>query len=137
MRKRYQEERIFFPWERRGGLVRRFGLGRARPFVLASLALCLVAGIAYRERRATGIRRTRAVMAEAADAVDRYRSDHDGQCPRKFAQLEPYRKQPGPPRDAWGSVLRLTCPAPRGDLPYLLSSDGPDMLPGGLDRIEF
>jgi Type II secretion system (T2SS), protein G len=136
MRKRSQEERIFFPWERRGGLIRRFGLGRARPFMWATLVACVLVAIAYRERRAAGIRRTRAVIEEVSSAVDRYRADHDGQCPRKFAQLEPYRKEQGSPRDAWGNVLRLTCPSPRGDLPYRISSDGPDSKPGGLDRVE-
>lgn len=136
MRSRSQEQRIFFPWERRGGFVRRWGLGRARPFIGASLVVLLFASIAFRERRAAGVRRTRVVIQEVAAAVDRYRAEHDGQCPRKFAQLEPYRKERGAPRDAWGNVLRLTCPSPRGDMPYRLSSDGPDGLPGGLDRIE-
>ena len=136
MRKGIYDKRIFFPWERRGSLVRRLGLARVWPFVGAGLVLALVIAIAYRERQATGVRRTRAILAEVSYAVDRYRAEHDGQCPRRFSELEPYRREHGAPADAWGNVIRLTCPSPRGDFPYRLSSDGPDGLPGGLDRIE-
>lgn len=136
MRKRNQDKRIFFPWERRGSLARRLGLQRARPFVWIGGLLCILIVIGVRERRAAGERRTRAIMRDVRSALDAYLAEHNGQCPRKFAELEPYGHFRGLPRDAWGTPLRLTCPAPGGDLPYLLSSDGPDRLPGGLDRIE-
>ncbi len=135
-RKRTLEKRIFFPWERRGGLIRRLGLQRARPFAAVAVVLGLVVVIGVRERRAAGERRTRAIMGDVRVALDSYLAHNDGQCPTKFDQLEPYAHFKGVPRDAWGNPLRLTCPSPRGDLPYLLSSDGPDGLAGGLDRIE-
>lgn len=128
--------RVFFPWERTGGFVRRLALHRARPFAWAALGLAVVLLIGLRERRSAGVRRTRAVMAEVRSALDHYLAEHDGQCPRRFAQLGAYGRFKDVPRDAWGNPLRLTCPAPRGDLPYQLSSDGPDGRPGGLDRIE-
>lgn len=116
--------------------MRRLGLRRARPFVVGAGALLLIVFVALRERRATGERRTRAVMHDVRAALDQYLAEHDSQCPRKFAQLERYAHFKDVPRDAWGNPLRLTCPSPRDDLPYLLSSDGADGLPGGLDRIE-
>lgn len=128
--------RVFFPWERTGGLVRRWGLHRARPFVWVAAALVLMVVIGMRERRSSGERRTRAVLGEVRSALDRYLAENEGQCPRRFSQLAPYAHFTDVPRDAWGNPLRLRCPSPRGDLPYLLSSDGPDGLPGGLDRIE-
>jgi general secretion pathway protein G len=136
MQRASYDKRIFFPWERRGSFVRRLGLARVWPFVGVGVLLALVLAIAVRERRATGIRRTRAILVGLGDAVDRYRAGHSGQCPRKFSELEPYRRERGAPLDAWGNVVRLTCPSPRGDFPYRLSSDGPDGVPGGLDRIE-
>jgi hypothetical protein len=135
-RRRGTDKRIFFPWEQRGSLVRRLGLRRARPFAWAALAVVLLVVIGVRERRASGVRQTRAVMTEVRGALDRYLASNEGQCPRKFQELEAFARFKGVPRDAWGNPLRLTCPAPRGDLPYLLSSDGPDRVFGGLDRVE-
>ncbi len=135
-RRRGSEKRIFFPWERRGSLVRRLGLRRARPFAWAGAILGLLIMIGVREREAAGERRTRAVMQGVKSALDRYLAANQGRCPRKFEELASYGPTQGIPRDAWGNPLRLTCPAPRGDLPYLLSSDGPDGLWGGLDRVE-
>ena len=100
------------------------------------VAMLLVVVIGLRERETAGQRRTRAIMADVGAALDRYLAEHEGQCPQKFAQLLPYGHFKDVPRDAWGNPLRLTCPSPRGDLPYQLSSDGPDGKPGGLDRIE-
>ena len=57
MRKRNQDKRIFFPWERRGSLARRLGLQRARPFVWIGGLLCVLIVIGVRERRAAGERR--------------------------------------------------------------------------------
>lgn len=128
--------RVFFPWERTGGFMRRLGLHRVRPFFWAALVALAVVAIGMREREALGVRRTRAILRDVSSALDRYLAQNDGQCPRRFAQLAPYAGFADVPRDAWGNPLRLTCPSPRGDLPYLLSSDGPDRLPLGLDRIE-
>jgi hypothetical protein len=135
-RRRGSDKRIFFPWEQRGSVVRRLGLRRARPFAWGVLALLLLLAIGLRERRASGVRQTRAVMSEVRASLDRYLAANDGQCPRRFEELQAHGKLKGVPHDAWGSPLRLVCPAPRGDLPYQLSSDGPDRVFGGLDRIE-
>lgn len=130
------DRKIFFPWERRGGVFRAFRLKRLRPFLWAAASVMLLAVIWVRERRATGIRITQTTMAALSRSLDLYLADHNGQCPRRFGQLGPYRREKGDPVDAWGKPLRLTCPSPNGLLPYHLMSDGPDRLPGGLDRIE-
>jgi hypothetical protein len=135
-RRRSSDKRIFFPWEQRGSLVRRLGLRRARPFAWGLLGLALLGAIAVRERRASGERRTKALMADVRSSLDRYLAANQGRCPKRFEELERFGRVRGVPRDAWGNPLRLTCPSPRGDLPYALSSDGPDGLWGGLDRIE-
>ncbi len=136
MKRRRIDKRIFFPWEQRGSLVRRLGLRRARPFVWALLAVALLVVIGMRERRASGIRRTKAVMLDVKASLNRYLAANEGRCPRRFAELGQYGRIDSTPKDAWGNPLRLTCPSPRGDLPYLLSSDGPDGEWGGMDRIE-
>ncbi|HEX7603074.1 MAG TPA: type II secretion system protein GspG [Polyangiaceae bacterium] len=40
------------------------------------------------------------------------------------------------PVDAWGHPLRITCPGRLDPKGFDVSSDGPDGLPGGLDRVE-
>jgi hypothetical protein len=131
-----KERRIFFPWERRGGILRRLGLHRLRPVLLASTIVAFFVWIGARERSAAGVRRTRALMHRVSEAMDAYLADHDGKCPEAFADLGVYGNVPAVPKDAWGTPLTMMCPDPRGDLPYRLTSDGPDRIPGGLDRLE-
>ncbi|HEX2730816.1 MAG TPA: hypothetical protein VHM70_04395 [Polyangiaceae bacterium] len=135
-RRRLTEKRIFFPWEQSGSVVRRLGLRRARPFAWGLGLFTLLIVIGLREREAAGVRRTRAVMADVKVALNRYLAANDGHCPRRFEELERFGRWHGAPLDAWGNPLRLVCPAPRGDLPYQLSSDGPDGVYGGLDRVD-
>lgn len=135
-RRRTAESRIFFPWEQRGSLVRRLGLRRVRPVVVGGLLLTTVVVLGVRERRDAGIRKTRATLTSVSSALNHYLAENGGRCPQRFSELRPYRPGADVPVDAWGHPLRLVCPSPRGDLPFLLSSDGPDGLAGGLDRIE-
>lgn len=137
MRKRpLGERRIFFPWEGRGGLRRYFALGRLRPFVLFGLVLVFVGWVGMRERRATGIRQTRATLLDLRRAVDAYLSEHDGGCPETLEQVLAYTQRQELPRDAWGQDFRFVCPTDAPGLTYELMSDGPDRKPGGLDRIQ-
>ena len=64
------EKRSFFPWERRGGLIRRLGLYRLGPLLVALGLLGLLALIVVREREQSGIRRTRAVLLDVRQALD-------------------------------------------------------------------
>ena len=130
------EKRSFFHWERRGGLFRRLGLYRLGPLLVASCLAGLLVLIAVRERRQSGIRRTRAVLLDVRQAVDAYLADHQGRCPENFAALDDYGPREGTPRDGWGRPLTLICDGSSPGEPYRLISAGPDGIAGGLDRIE-
>jgi general secretion pathway protein G len=135
-RRRATERRIFFPWEGRTGLGRWLRLGRVRPFLWGVLVLGVLVLVAVRERRAAGLRQTRAMLANARPAVDAYLAEHDGGCPPSLQAVTRYGDFDELPRDAWGKPLRLICPSSREGFVYELMSDGPDGEPGGLDRIE-
>jgi general secretion pathway protein G len=137
MRKRKPaEQRIFFPWEGRGGLVRRLRVGRVRPVLLVVVALGFLLVVGMRERNRAGIRQTRATLLSVREALDAYMADHDGSCPPGLEAVAESGNLKEVPRDAWGRPLRLVCPGKREGSPYELMSDGPDGKPGGLDRIE-
>jgi general secretion pathway protein G len=127
---------IYLPWERRGGITRRLGLARLRPFFLALVVLSILVLLGIRERQRTGERSTRAALLVVRRALDAYRADHDGRCPKQLDELETARYLTDLPDDAWGRPLKLVCPSRREGVAYDLSSDGPDGEPGGLDRIE-
>lgn len=134
--KRLRTSKVFFPWERRRGL---FGfIGRARVRIIAGLALAVVAvvWIRGREERAAGIRATRASITTMYRAVSAYRADHSGSCPKELGGLTSGGYARDLPIDAWGRPLRLTCPGRRDPRGFEISSDGPDGIPGGLDRVE-
>ncbi len=136
MPQRSSASRSFFPWERRGGFLRRAGLHRLRPLLATLVAVGFVVVIAARERQQSGIRRTRALLLDVRRAVDGYLADHDGQCPPNFELLADYGNFRGVPLDAWGNPLTLICPGTRPGQRYRLVSAGPDGLPEGRDRIE-
>jgi len=136
MRLPSHEPKILFPWEGRGGLRRFFRLGRLRPYIVILGALSFVTFVGARERRASGVRQTRATLIGARRAVDAYVADHDGGCPPSLEKAVEEAHVEGTPRDAWGRPLRLLCPGRWEGARYELMSDGPDGEPGGLDRIE-
>jgi general secretion pathway protein G len=128
--------KVFFPWERRRGL---FGvIGRARTRIVVGTAALVIAilWIHGREERAAGIRATRASITTMYRAVAAYRADHSGTCPKELGELVVGGYSRDVPLDAWGRALRLTCPGRRDPLGFEISSDGPDGIAGGLDRVE-
>jgi general secretion pathway protein G len=135
-RRRLREPRIFFPWEGRGGLVRRLGLGRVRPVLLGLAVVGVVVWVGVRERNRSGVRQTRATLLDARRAVDAYMAEHDGGCPPDLGATVRFSSREAAPKDAWGRPLRLVCPGKREGSDYELMSDGPDGQPGGLDRID-
>lgn len=135
-RERTASASIFFPWERRSGVLRLLGKGRVRPVLVAALLLGFVVMVGARERRQAGVRQTRATLLSMRHAVDAYLAENDGNCPPSLEQVLPHATFKQVPNDAWGNPLRLVCPSRREDERYELLSDGPDGKPGGLDRIE-
>jgi general secretion pathway protein G len=136
MRRRAREQNIFFPWERARGALRLSGLSRARPAIAAGLMVLLLLLLGARERRLVGIRSTRATLGVVSSALDAYRADHQHKCPTVLTALVDEGYLGMKPVDAWGHPLRLVCPGRRDALGYDLSSDGPDGIMGGLDRVE-
>lgn len=130
------EPKILFPWEARGGLRRFFRLGRLRPFLVIFAVIGFVTLVGARERRAAGVRQTRATLLGARRVVDAYLADHDGGCPPSLEAVSDAAHLESVPKDAWGRPLRLVCPGRWDGARYELLSDGPDGEPGGLDRVE-
>lgn len=130
------EPRIFFPWEHRGGYLRRLGLNRLRPFLLLGILVLFTVLVGVRERRQSGERRTRALLTQYRQALDAHLAAHDDKCPKSLAAVRENSGLEEAPSDAWGRPLRFVCPAAIEGQAYLLSSDGADGVPGGLDRIE-
>jgi general secretion pathway protein G len=134
-RRRGGEKRIFFPWEGRSGISRAVRMGRLRPFLLVAAVLGFILVVGVRERRRAGVRQTRATLLDVRGAVDNFMATNDGGCPPTLERALEVAAYQGNASDAWGRPVRLTCPGKRDGEPYELSSDGPDGLPGGLDRI--
>jgi general secretion pathway protein G len=135
MARRKRERTIYFPWERRGGLL-RFPWLRSRALLAGLCMIVLLIVLATRERRNIGERTTRATLAVVHNAVAAYRADHDGRCPQSLVELKRggYLQQSAV--DAWGRPLQLTCPGRRNPEAYDLVSFGPTGDMRGLDRIE-
>jgi len=131
-----QQATVFFPWERRRGLRSVFRGGRARKVLFLALGVALLTILWQRENRASEIRATRATITGAYAAVANWRADHDRACPPSLAELVVGGYLAELPRDAWGKVLRVTCPGRKDPRGFDLSSDGPDGEPAGLDRVE-
>ncbi|WP_437734166.1 type II secretion system protein GspG [Sorangium sp. So ce1335] len=135
-RRRQRESTIFFPWERGGGLFRRTGMARAKPFAAGLAMVVLLLLLGARERRLVGIRSTRATLSVVHGAITLYRADHERRCPGSLEELKREGYLAIDPVDAWGRPLRLTCPGRKDPEGYDLMSDGPDGEIGGLDRVE-
>jgi len=113
-------------------------LGRARLKLGVGVAalLALALGLRGREEHAASVRATRAAITNATRQIASYRADHGGKCPAALPELVAQGYARDVPVDAWGRPLRLTCPGRRDPRGFDISSDGPDGVPGGLDRVE-
>lgn len=134
-RRRSREQTIFFPWERRVGIL-RLPWVRARPLLAALAMMVLLTALGIRERTRTGVRTTRATLLVVREAIDAYRADHDRRCPPSLEELRRAKYLGVAPLDAWGRPLQLTCPGRRDPEGYDLLSFGPSGNLNGLDRIE-
>jgi general secretion pathway protein G len=136
MARRTAPLRVFFPWERRRGLVGRLGRTRARMVVFSVFVIAFLFLLRKRESHKAHVRATRASITSAIRAVASFRADHGGACPKTLADLTDGRYALRVPEDAWGRPLRVTCPGRRDPQGFEVSSDGPDGEPFGLDRVE-
>jgi len=136
VRRHRHAAKVFFPWERRRGVLGALGRARLRLGVGALGLVVLALALRSREEHAAGVRATRAQITNATRQVASYRADHGGKCPAELAELVKQGYARDVPIDAWGRSLRLTCPGRRDPLGFDVSSDGPDGVPGGLDRVE-
>jgi general secretion pathway protein G len=134
--RRSTEPLVFFPWEKRRGVMGAFGRRRLRVLLGAAAFVALVVTVYENGERAASVRATRATITTVGRAIDAYRADHADACPRRLSDLGGLGYLHGDPVDAWGRPLRLVCPGRRDPLGFDLSSDGPDGLPGGLDHVE-
>lgn len=131
-----RSSKVFFPWERRRGVFGALGRARVKVVALGLIGLFVVIWILGREERTAGIRSTRATITTMSRAVSAFRADHAGACPKELGELVASGYARDVLVDAWGRPLRLTCPGRRDPLGFEISSDGPDGIPGGLDRVE-
>jgi general secretion pathway protein G len=131
-----RQKRVFFPWEKPKGLLGALGRARTRQVLGGGVALVVGLLIWRREDHAAAVRATRASLTTATRAIYTYRADHAGACPKELAQLRELGYVHETPGDAWGRPLRLVCPGRKDPAGFDLSSDGPDGLMGGLDRVE-
>jgi general secretion pathway protein G len=113
-----------------------FGQRRARYLVMGALVLASVVLVYEKEERAAAVRSTRATLTTIERGLSAYRADRSGACPRTLGELVALGYVHVDPVDAWGRPLRLECPGRRDPLGFDLSSDGPDGVAGGLDRVE-
>ena len=136
MARRRAESKVFFPWERKRGFLGALARARVRQVLLVGGAIAFVMLLRHREEHAAAVRATRATITTADRQIASYRADHAGQCPKGIPELVAAGYAREAPLDAWGRTLRLLCPGREDPLGFDLSSDGPDGLPGGLDRVE-
>lgn len=109
---------------------------RGRQVLIVAAGLTCIALLREREARDAARRATRTTIAMTVDAVAAWKADHDGACPSSFGDLVVSGQLAAVPRDAWGRALRMACPARLDPHGFDVSSDGPDGIPGGLDRVK-
>ena len=133
---RKRQKNVFFPWERKQGFLGLVGRARARLVLAVVAVVAIVVFVRRREENAAAVRATRATITTTITAVAAYRADHAGKCPVQLGELVAGGYARDVPVDAWGRPLRVDCPGRRDTAGFDVTSDGPDGLPGGLDRVE-
>jgi general secretion pathway protein G len=128
--------KVFFPWERRRGVLGLFGRARAKIVVAVLAVIVLVIVVRRREENAAAVRATRASLTTASRAIGAFRADHGGACPKELGELVAGGYAYDVPLDAWGRTVRYACPGRRSIRRSLEDRAGPDGVAGGLDRVE-
>ena len=135
MARRRREPKVFFPWERKRGLLGALGRARMRQLLCVVAVIVAILMLRRSEERAAAVRATRATITTAERAIASFRADHGGSCPKALSELVTPGYSREVPLDAWGRPLRLLCPGRKDPRGFDVSSDGPDGL-GGLERVQ-
>ncbi|MFO0678763.1 MAG: type II secretion system protein GspG [Polyangiaceae bacterium] len=128
--------RVLLPWEKRRGIegvLHRLG---PRKIALAALLLVGLVVIQRHEAHKSAVRATRSSITTAREAIRAYRADVAGECPATWNDVVGRGLLAKVPVDAWGNTLRFVCPGRKDPAGFDVSSDGPDGLFGGTDRVE-
>lgn len=135
MAARKREQTIFFPWERRGGILKVPWL-RSRVLLACVGMGAVLLWFGMEQKDDVGVRSTRATMLVVREALDAYRADHEGRCPPSLASLGAEGYLEVDPLDAWNRPLVLTCPGRKDPASYDLVSYGANGDMRGLERVE-
>ena len=120
-----RDNKVFFAWEKRTGVLGFFGRARIRQLLLGAAVLSITVGLFAREADARKVRSTRAGIGVMFRAVSAYRADHGGACPKDTVELKTGAYVAELPKDAWGHTIRVVCPGQRDKLGFDVMSDGP------------
>lgn len=127
---------VFFPWERKTGLLGALRRARTKAVLWVLFALVVIVLVRRREEHQAAVRATRAAIGDARRALMAWRADHDSACPRDLAEVSHAGYMHDAPIDAWGRPLRVQCPGRKDPRGFEVWSDGADGVAGGLDRVE-
>jgi general secretion pathway protein G len=136
MRAKRDESKVFFAWEKRRGLRALLARAPTRKGLVVAGGVGAFLFLREREHVAAEVRATRAEIGATSTAVAAWRADHDLACPASLGELVSAGYLHGVPRDAWGRPLRMSCPGRHDPKGFDVSSDGPDGVPGGTDRVQ-
>ncbi|CAN5265460.1 hypothetical protein BH09MYX1_BH09MYX1_22800 [soil metagenome] len=136
MAKKNARNSLLLPWDRRAGVLGAVSRTRLRFFLLGAGVLGFALWVRQREEHAASVRATRASITVAGKGLLAYRAAHAGGCPKNLETVVSEGFLRDVPVDAWGRALRVSCPGRKDRLGFDVSSDGPDGVAGGLDRVE-
>jgi len=120
-----RENKVFFAWEKRTGVLGFFGRARIRQILAGAAVLTVTVALFGRESDIRKVRATRAGIGVMFRAMSAYRADHAGACPKDLVELKTGGYVAELPKDAWGHTIRVVCPGQKDKLGFDVVSDGP------------
>jgi len=120
----HSSSQIFFPWERKKGLLGILRRLKAHLLLLLIGGGLLVTFVYQREKHHGAVRATHAMLDTTYHAVYAYRAGHEGQCPRSLTELVTSGLMRKIPVDGWNQPLHFVCPGELDPMGFDLFSDG-------------